>query len=431
MSVRGGGSNSLVHPGHPIMMERLQSPAMGPSPPKTMYMNRQTGMLMQDYPPGPGMMAPRSGGFGPGGVPPPYINPGGFHPGHSGHPNMRRMMIGPSGPSGPYDMGGSGHRTNSGMYPPMVHTEFDNSFPGNFRDFRENMVQPGGGVGAVRPPPPHTESHLRARLTVPSSSSSSSSSPSLGGGSELANRLIHGKPQPEHPGQSGAPPYDYFTNGNSALRTESEALFDEIDNSQFDYFNSLDTHQDQSSQNYTNLENNDPIANQYFDTWKSSSNTNEVRSTMLRKLSTAIESNQEISGGDASKLAGVIENKAFAGANSETTYMHSIAQHLAKIFSQNKAKAGAEESPDSTSWPEQTNAVSNSSPDSSQTFPPAPQSTANPDNSHFPSDTTRHCFQVSRGYGVLVVVVVVLVSLQPWLGLCGWFWWWWWLLGRF
>ena len=297
------------------------------------------------------------------------------------------------------------------MYPPMVHNEFDNSFPGNFRDFRENMVvQSGGGVGAVRPPPPpHTESQLRARLTVPSSSSSSSS-PSLGGGSELANRLIHGKPLSEPPGQSGPPSYDYFSNGSTALRTGSEALFDEIDSSQFDYFNSLDApapppphhstpHQDQSSQNYTNLENNDTVANQYFDTWKSSSNTNEVRSTMLRKLSTAIESNQEISGGDASKLAGAIENKAFAGANSETTYMHSIAQHLAKIFSQNKAKAGAEESPDSTSWPEQTAAVSNCSPDSSQTFPPAAQSSANTDNSHFPSDTTRHCFQVSRGSG--------------------------------
>ena len=400
------------HPGHPVMMERLQSPGpghinIGPSPPKTMYMNRQTGMLMPDYPPGPGMMTQRPGGFGPGGVPPPYINPGGFHPGHSSHPNMRRMMIGGhsgpsgpgghSGPGGPYDMGGPGHRTNSSMYP-MVHTEFDNSFSGNFRDFRENMVgPPGGGVGGVRPPPPHTESQLRARLTVPASSSSSSSS--LAAGSELANRLIHGKP-PAEPAQQPQPPsYDYnvntFSNGNSALRTESEALFDEIDNSQFDYFNPLDTHQDQSSQNYTNLENNDTIANQYFDTWKSSSNTNEVRSTMLRKLSTAIESNQEISGGDASKLASVIENKAFGGANSETTYMHSIAQHLAKIFSQNKAKAGAEESPDSTSWPEQTNAVSNSSPDSSQTFPPAPQSTANTDNSHFPSDTTRHCFQVS------------------------------------
>ena len=379
------GAGSMGGRGHHgVMMDRL-----GSVPPKTMYVNRQTGLLMPDYPPGPGMMGPRPGGYpgGPGGVPPPYINPGGFHPGHPGHhANIRRMMMPGHGPSGPYDPLTSGHRTN--MYP-MVHNEFDNSFPSapanTFRDFRDNMGMGGPGYSPVRPQPPHSGSQLRDRLT--------SSSQSLAGGSELANRLIHGKPQQEPAPPPQPPSYDYnvntFTNGNNSLRTESEALFEEIDNSQFDYFNSLDTNQDQSSQNYNNLENNDSaIADQFFDTWKSSSNTSEVRNTMLRKLSMAIESNQEISGGDASKLASEIESKAFGLASSETTYMHSIAQHLAKIFSQSKVRQQVEESPDSTSWQDQTCGPANSSPDSSQT-------PAKTESSHFPSDTTRHCFQVS------------------------------------
>ena len=367
----GPGLGVRGHPHHGGMMERLgQAP-----PPKTMYMNRQTGMLMQDYPPGPAMMGPRPGGYpGPAGVPPPYINPGTFHPGHNPHHhNMRRMIIPGHGQPPHYDPISSGHRANNSMYG-MVHNEFDNTF----RDFRENL---GGGPGYR---PPHTGSQLRDRLT-------SSSSQALAGGSELANRLIHGKPQQE---QAQPPDYHYnvntFTNGNNSLRTESEALFDEIDNSQFDYFNSLDTNQDQSSQNYNNLENNHSITDQFFDTWKSSSNTNEVRNTMLRKLSMAIESNQEISGVDASKLASEIENKAFGLASSETTYMHSIAQHLAKIFSQSKGRQQGEETPDSTSWAEQNPGAANSSPDSSQ-------NTVKAEGSHFPSDTTRH-FQVRRGY---------------------------------
>ena len=114
----------------------------------------------------------------------------------------------------------------------------------------------------------------------------------------------------------------------------------------------------------------------------------------MRKLTTAIESSQNISSGEASKMANDIENKAFANADKEPVYMHSIAQHLAKIFSQSKAN---EETPDSTTWQDQPSGASNSSPDSSQSSAPTSSTTTitKSDNSHFQTDTTLNCFQVN------------------------------------
>ena len=58
---------------------------------------------------------------------------------------------------------------------------------------------------------------------------------------------------------------------------------------------------------------------------------------MLRKLATAIESNQLTSPGEASRIAQDIEQKAFLVAMGETDYKMGIAHHLAQIFSQSKA----------------------------------------------------------------------------------------------
>ena len=386
---------------------------------------------MPDY--GPGMMGPRTGGpgagFVPGNVPPPYISPGGYHPNQHGMMSSPRRMVTPmmapaQGSGGHYDMGPGGpaagiQRPNNSLYP-MNHDYdgFNGAGPGsmpvgnNFREFRDNnsmlspkfpvndynnsSPRPGPGPGPI---PPHTRSQLRDRLSQPGPGNATS------GGSELANRLLHGKPQPQ---SDQANNYEYnFQNGNNLLKAGSEALFDEIDNSQFDYSNSLDnTNESRSSQNY-NLDNNDFIDDQAFDTWKNLATTNEVRSTMLRKLSTAIESSQTISSPEASKLAHQIENKAFSVAGSLSEYQTGIAHHLAKIFSQSKAAAAAqtEDVPDSTTWQDQGCAPSNSSPDSSQSFcaapaggqpaPPAANSNKSEGAPHFPSDTTLNCFQVN------------------------------------
>ena len=117
-------------------------------------------------------------------------------------------------------------------------------------------------------------------------------------------------------------------------------------------------------------------------------------SVILRKLSTAIETSQNISTSEASKMANDIENKAFTSAETETAYMHSIAQHLAKIFSQSKAN---EDTPDSTTWQDQPGGAPNSSPDSSQSSATASSTTTitKSENSHFQTDTTLNCFQVN------------------------------------
>ena len=110
---------------------------------------------------------------------------------------------------------------------------------------------------------------------------------------------------------------------------------------------------------------------------------------MLRKLATAIESNQLTSPGEASRIAQDIEAKAFAAANCETDYQQGIAHHLAQIFSQSKSGPDSE-SPDSTTWQEPPSGQpAHSSPDSSG------GKTA--EGPHFPSDTTLNCFQVLKG----------------------------------
>ena len=395
------------------MMERMHG--MGQAP-RTMYMNRQTGMLMQpEYPgapavpPGQAMMGPRPGFHG--SVPPPYMSPGhtGYHPGPSRQAMMAQrmpvtpMMTHPGHHPGPghYEMS-PGQRANNGLYPEYG----DNFAPGqpgipgnNFTgpEFRENMLsskfQTGSDFNTRSVPsqmqgPGHQPgvSQLRARLSQPG--------PAPGGPevrpSELANRLLHGKPQTEPP-----PSYTEYNNmnnsqnGNNQLTTGSVALFDEIDNSQFE-FNILDNNPNESQNSQAfNLDNSEPTNNgggQNFDSWKVSSNTSEVRNTMLRKLATAIESNQLTSPGEASRIAQDIEAKAFAAASGETDYQMGIAHHLAQIFSQ--AKAGPDsESPDSTTWQEPPSGQpAHSSPDSS--------GAKTAEGPHFPSDTTLNCFQV-------------------------------------
>ena len=179
---------------------------------------------------------------------------------------------------------------------------------------------------------------------------------------------------------------------NNSQKTGTESLFDEIDNSQFNYLNPLESNDDQRSQNY--FDNTNSADNQQNDYWKGSSKTNDLRSTLLRKLSTAIEQSQKISSNEASKMANDIESKAFSSADTEEAYMHSIAQHLAKIFSQSKAN---EETPDSTTWQGQPSGAPNSSPDSSQSSAPASSTTTitKSENSHFQNDTTLNCFQVN------------------------------------
>ena len=140
-------------------------------------------------------------------------------------------------------------------------------------------------------------------------------------------------------------PSDWTNNGNNQqLATGSEALFNEIDNSQFDPYilENNPTNESQNSSQSFNLENNESTNNggpeqPTFDSWKISSNTSEVRNTMLRKLATAIESNQLTSPGEASRIAQDIEQKAFLVAMGETEYKMGIAHHLAQIFSQSKA----------------------------------------------------------------------------------------------
>ena len=138
----------------------------------------------------------------------------------------------------------------------------------------------------------------------------------------MANRLLHAN---KHSGSDNN--YDYnninnrqFPNETNQLKTESEALFNEIDSTQFDSFNSLDNNDNpthHNSQYYPNLEHND---SPNTDSWKMSASTAEVRNTFLRKLATAIETNQNIALGEASLLAREIETKAFGVANSEAEY---------------------------------------------------------------------------------------------------------------
>ena len=401
------------------MMERMHG--MGQAP-RTMYMNRQTGMLMQpEYPgapggpPGQAMMGPRPGFHG--SVPPPYMSPGhtGYHPGPSRQAMMAQrmpvtpMMTHPGHHPGPghYEMSPGQRANNGGMYPEYGGDNFATGQPGipgnNFTgpEFRENMLSSKFQTGSdfnTRPVPSQMQgpghqpgvSQLRARLSQPG--------PSPGGpevtnrGSELANRLLHGKPQTEPP-----PSYTEYSNmnnsqnGNNQLTTGSEALFDEIDNSQFE-FNILDNNPNESQNSQAfNLDNSESANNgggQNFDSWKVSSNTSEVRNTMLRKLATAIESNQLTSPGEASRIAQDIEAKAFAAASGETDYQMGIAHHLAQIFSQSKAGPDSE-SPDSTTWQEPPSGQpAHSSPDSS--------GAKTAEGPHFPSDTTLNCFQVGN-----------------------------------
>ena len=418
MAARAGPGGNMYGMG---MMERMHG--MGPAP-RTMYMNRQTGMLMQpEYPasggpPGQTMMGPRPGFHG--SVPPPYMSPGhtGYHPGPGRQQMMAQrmpvtpMMSHPGHHPGPghYEMS-PGQRANSGMYPEYG----DNFAPGgqqipgnNFNtgpEFRENMLsskfQTGSDFNTRSVPsqmqgPGHQPgvSQLRARLSQPGPASGG---PEVrpGPGSELANRLLHGKPQTQEP----PPSYTEYNNmnnsqnGNNQLTTGSEALFDEIDNSQFE-FNILDNNPNESQNSQAfNLDNGESTNNvgggQNFDSWKLSSNTSEVRNTMLRKLATAIESNQLTSPGEASRIAQDIEAKAFAAANCESDYQMGIAHHLAQIFSQSKSGPDSE-SPDSTTWQEPPSGQpAHSSPDSS-----GGKTTEGP---HFPSDTTLNCFQVLKG----------------------------------
>lgn len=412
MGLRGPTSN-MYHSMGPMDRMHPGPMNMGPArmgmgePTRTMYMNRQTGMLVPDYP-NPNMIGPRPPGYSPNSVPPPYISPGGFHPGHPNHPGHPSQMMpgqrripapllnhheGPGSPGGPYEMGSNPmHRGNPSMYP-MNH-EYENNFGGggnSFRDFRENLLTskfPGNDhTQRQQSLPPQTESQLRARLSQPGIMSTASSS-----NSELANRLLQGKSSAaEHT-------YDYnnmnnVKNGNTqnnSQKTGTDSLFDEIDNSQFNYLNPLESNDDQRSQNY--YDNTNAVDNQQNDFWKGSSKTNDLRSTLLRKLSTAIEQSQKISSNEASKMANDIESKAFSSADTEDAYMHSIAQHLAKIFSQSKAN---EETPDSTTWQDQPSGAPNSSPDSSQSSAPASSTTTitKSENSHFQTDTTLNCFQ--------------------------------------
>jgi len=399
MGLRGPTSNMYhsmgpmdrMHPG-PMNMNPARM-GMG-EPTRTMYMNRQTGMLVPDYP-NPNMIGPRPPGYSSGNVPPPYISPSGFHPGHPNQIMPQRRVPGPlmnhqdgpGSPGGQYEIGSNPmHRGNSSMYP--INPDYDNNFSGGGNNFRENLLtskfQGNDQPQRQQPLPPQTESQLRARLSQPSTASSSNS--------ELANRLLHGKP-------SGAEsPYDYnnmniIKNGNTQntiQKSGTESLFDEIDNSQFNYLNPLETNDDQRSQNY--FDNTQSMDNLQTEFWKGSSKTNDLRSTLLRKLSTAIEQSQKISPNEASKMANDIESKAFAIADTEEAYMHSIAQHLAKIFSQSKA---SEETPDSTTWQDQPSGAPNSSPDSSQSSAPTSSTTTitKSENSHFQTDTTLHCFQ--------------------------------------
>lgn len=359
------------------MMERMHG--MGTAP-RTMYMNRQTGMLMQpEYqaaggPVGQPMMGPRPGFHGT--VPPPYISPGhtGYHPGPGARQMMAQRMPGVSpmmnhpghhpGP-GHYEMspGQRGPSNGPGMYPEYGQDNFTPGAPqipgNNFTgEFRENMLSskfpsPVASDFNSRSLPPsqvpgHTGpavSQLRARLSQPGPASESRLG--SGPGSELANRLLHGKPHTQEP----PPSYNEYNNmannsqnngNNQQLTTGSEALFDEIDNSQFDphILENNPTNESQNSSfnldNYESTNNGGP-EQPTFDSWKISSNTSEVRNTMLRKLATAIESNQLTSPGEASRIAQDIEQKAFLVAMGETDYKMGIAHHLAQIFSQSKA----------------------------------------------------------------------------------------------
>ena len=405
------GPSQMYAGGPPMgsMMDRVHSGMnMAPGAPRTMYIrDRTTGIMMQEYP--GNMMRP-----GPGyGVPPPYMGPNaGYHHGPMmSRGRMMSPMISP-GPGSPYN---PRHAGPAPMYP-----DYDNNFAGsapptgaavNFqRDFRD---QSGGGMAggmmssnkfpgndfpaSVRGPAHTGVSQLRERLSRPGPGiNNSPASGNMSGGSELANRLLHGKPQHEPPRY--IEPNNSFNNGSN-IKPESDSLFDEID-----YFNSADnpnnTDQNQSSFGNYNYDNGGESSNgfngqpQVGDTWKKSSGTNDVRQTMLRKLSTAIESNN-MSVPEAFKLANEIENKAFAVANSEADYTSKIALHLAKIFSQSKAASAQSEvgdtCPDSTTWQDQTSGQpSNSSPDSSQSYKPE-------SSSHFQSDTTLNCFQVRGG----------------------------------
>ena len=389
--VRGGNmypgqeSGMMMHPG-----------IGGMSSPRTyMIRDRQTGMLMPGFPGGPGpVMGARAGGYH-AGVPPPYMSPnsGYHHPGMMARGRMMTPMVTP-GPGSPYDQRHAG--------PVYSGHEYDNSFPApaaapppfsrdNFRDqsmMRSSEFRAGGQQSL----PPHTGvSQLRERLSRPGPSINNS----LSGGSELAHRLMHGKPGDPPPGY--LPPADNthnnaFTNGNN-LKAGSEALFDEINNTPFEYFNSFEnTNDNQSSQTNYNIENNEAASGQMGVQWKNSPATQDVRNTMLRKLSTAIESNN-IPAQAATKLAHDIELKAFGVANSENEYKSEIAHHLAKIFSsQSKTTDQSDTCPDSTTWQE---------PASGQPPNSSPDSSFNNDNaagSHFQSDATLNCFQVCTAF---------------------------------
>ena len=111
-------------------------------------------------------------------------------------------------------------------------------------------------------------------------------------------------------------------------------MFDEIDNSQFDYFNSLDTGESQSSAPSYGLEAGEAGPGESaagYDSWKVSGGTAEVRNTMLRKLATAIEANQHISAGEAARVAADIETRAYTAAGGESDYQSRIVQHLAQV----------------------------------------------------------------------------------------------------
>ena len=360
---RGGGGGGL-YPGQPMMDSRVHGHMLGPGgAPRTMYVRRADGMLMQpDYPgPAPGMMAGRGGGGFPG---PGYMGPGGYpHPG-TGMLGPGRRMVTP-GAMLPHphqqqqqqqypDMAQQQRQppaTAAPLYPaqpaPALAPDYGESFPGpggSFRDFRENLLTskfPGAefSPGTRQPPPPHTTggSQLRARLSQQPGAGAGAGS----GGGELASRLLHGPAPPHQPpsyeqygGQQQQQQHGNFQNGNNQLKMGSEALFDEIDNSQFDYFNSLDTGESQSSAPSYGLEAGEagpgePAAG--YDSWKVSGGTAEVRNTMLRKLATAIEANQHISAGEAARVAADIETRAYTAAGGESDYQSRIVQHLAQV----------------------------------------------------------------------------------------------------
>jgi hypothetical protein len=333
---------------------------------RTVYMNRQTGLMYQSDHPGMQSMGPR---------PPAYSGnymPAGFHPGMAAMRPADPTMGGPR-PGSPYSGMVPGMAQRGGVYgsphgAPGAHGGFEGFTEGRVRweENRDGAMLAGTPKVSPHPMPPVCESQLCARL----SGVTTSGAPSAGGpSSELASRLM-AKPQYEQPG------YGAMARGLQGLQESTESLFDEINNSQFLH----------NANNFVGGKFNDFTAEKVGGgMWKESQNANDLRSGWLRRLTTALETSANIPSPEAAtRMAQAIEEKAFRSSETEAEYTNNIAVQLARIFSRAK-EAPPPSRPDSTSWPEEA---------------ARPPSSTQPDfgapGGHFHSDATLHCFQVAK-----------------------------------